>query len=136
MTKEDKDLLLKDLYARLPYEVKCKYYSVYENCYEEGTISGVERKEYIEIGGRCANVEEVKPYLFPLSVMTEEQNDSWRDTWFPDLMISTDVNYPESEKYLVSSHVKSLQWLYENHFDINGLIDKGLALDATDKNIY
>ena len=134
MTQEDKELLLKDLCARLPYGVICYDEAQKEN----GFFKTFEYEGFgrIHNGRGLRFIENIKPYLFPLSSMTESQNDSWRDTWFPDLMISTDVNYPESEKYLVSSHVKSLQWLYENHFDINGLIDKGLALDATDKNIY
>ena len=145
MTQEDKDLLLKDLCARLPYKpiVHIDDCGIWD-------LRGIDHDDSAELRDRVIvwhgenypssknsfPIINCKPYLFPLSSMTESQNDSWRDTWFPDLMISTDVNYPESEKYLVSSHVKSLQWLYENHFDINGLIDKGLALDATDKNIY
>ena len=145
MTQEDKDLLLKDLCARLPYKPIVHI----DDC-GIWNLRGIDHDDSAELRDRVIvwhgenypssknsfPIINCKPYLFPLSSMTESQNDSWRDTWFPDLMISTDVNYPESEKYLVSSHVKSLQWLYENHFDINGLIDKGLALDATDKNIY
>jgi len=150
MTQEDKELLLKDLCARLPYGVKCyghcfKIDGNHCECY--GTLDSIKLGVWypfhlsnrISINNGATYEEtfsEVKPYLFPLSSMTEKQNDSWRDAWFPDLMTSTDINYPESEKYLVLSHAKSLQWLYENHFDVNGLIEKGLAIDATGLNIY
>ena len=63
MIQEYKDLILKDICGRLPYGVKCKYYNVYENCYEEGTILGFERKEYIVIDGKCSIAEEVRQYL-------------------------------------------------------------------------
>ena len=145
MTQEDKDLLLKDLCARLPYKpiVHIDDCGIWD-------LRGIDHDDSAELRDRVIvwhgenypssknsfPIINCKPYLFPLSSMTEEQNDSWRDAWFPDLMTSTAVNYPESEKYLVLSHVKSMQWLYENHFDVNGLIDKGLAIDATGLNIY
>ena len=121
MTQEDKELLLKDLCARLPYGVRCKYYNVYENCYEEGTILGFERKEYIVIDGECANVEEVKPYLFPLSSMTEEQRNEYHELLYNPIH-GINIDY--------------FDWCHKNHLDCRGLIPKGLALDATGKNIY
>ena len=134
MTQEDKELLLKDLCARLPYGVKC-----YDEVQREvGVFKHFEYDGFgrIHNGRGVRFIENIKPYLFPMSSMTDEQNDSWRDAWFPDLMSSTDINYPESEKYLALSHYKSMDWLYKHHFDVNGLIEKGLAIDATDKNIY
>lgn len=124
MTKEDKDLLLKDLCGRLPYGVKCK-------C--EGTY-GIEN-EFIAplldislyrciIGGKCKDILDVKPCLFPLSSMTEEQRVEYSNTF--DLLYKFTF-YPTSE---------SFDWLNANHFDYRGLIEKGLALDATNLNIY
>lgn len=137
MTQENKELLLKDLCARLPYGVKVEYNG------EEYDVLGIAHGRLVlckPFMSYTLNehplVEEVKPYLFPMSSMTEEQNDSWRNAWFPDLMSSTDINYPESEKYLALSHSKSMEWLYRHHFDVNGLIEKGLAIDATGLNIY
>ena len=133
MTQEDKELLMKDLCARLPYGVKVRIYNPYrggEYEYEDVTVDNF--NEIIN----TFDISCIEPYLFPMSSMTEEQNDSWRDAWFPDLMSSTDINYPESEKYLALSHYKSMDWLYKHHFDVNGLIEKGLAIDATGLNIY
>ena len=144
--ERDKELLLKDLCARLPYGVRCKYYNVYENCYEEGTVLGFERKEYIVIDGRCANVEEVKPYLFPLSSMTEEQLIELKT--FTDLryehntleLVEWNDNYKTLEFWLeeIPSYcvIEVFDWLNKNHFDYRGLIERGLAIDATGLNIY
>ena len=144
MDQTSKELLLKDLCARLPYGVKFPTKKYCEATHD--FIDVVRTIQSINSNGTCRTEEgddcdfpfawSVRPYLFPLSSMTEKQNDSWRDAWFPDLMTSTDVNYPESEKYLAVSHAKSLDWLYKNHIDIYGLIPKGLAIDATGLNVY
>lgn len=136
MTHKDKDLLLKDICARLPYRTKCKYYDCCEGEYDEGEICGFERQEYIQINGVCIHIEEVKPYLFPMSSMTEEQINLWRDAGVDDLFRCIDVNYPKTEEFLALAHSKSVEWLNKNHFDYRGLIEKGLALDATNLGIY
>ena len=137
MTQENKELLLKDLCSRIPYgvivNVKGFDYDYNDKLTQiyKGVGCSIQVTNNMPYG-----IYQVKPYLFPMSSMTDEQNDSWRDAWFPDLMSSTDINYPESEKYLSLSHYKSMDWLYKHHFDVNGLIEKGLALDATGLNIY
>ena len=65
-----------------------------------------------------------KPYLFPLSSMTEEQKKEYQyitERWMYD------------SSYSISD---STDWLNKNHFDYRGLIKKGLAIDATGLNIY
>lgn len=119
MTQEQKDLLLKDLCSRLPYGVKCKYYDCCEGDYDEGTICGFERQEYIQIDGVCIYIEEVKPYLFPMSSMTMDQAQQWH-------------KYANDRGGLAPS----TDWLNAHHFDYRGLIEKGLAIDATGLNIY
>ena len=146
-----KKILIKDLCSRLPYGVKgqakgmIKFFADEEVSEEPWTLTsinvqlntfGADTQTGIPLFNRRTGICNFKQYLFPMSSMTEEQNDSWRDAWFPDLMSSTDINYPESEKYLALSHYKSMDWLYKHHFDINGLIEKGLAIDATGLNIY
>ena len=145
MTQEDKLLLIKDLSARLPYAVTVEHTSGLRSTLHDLTTLHLYNGDDIE-DIDCGihffgdddwfNVEYFKPYLFPLSSMTEEQYDSWRDEFFNDLAMSETINYPESEKYLALSHYKSMEWLYKHHFDVNGLISKGLALDATGLNIY
>lgn len=126
MTKEQKNLLLKDLCARLPYGVKCKYYDCCEGDYEEGTICGFEREEYMQIDGVCIRIEEVKPYLLPLSSMTEEQRKEYAHIL---VMCSNLANCQ-----LLGMTVED--WFNKNHFDHRGLIPRGLAIDATNLNIY
>lgn len=124
MTQEDKEILIRDLCGRLPYGVKCKYYDCCEGDYYEGTICGIEPKEYIQINGVCIYIEEVKLYLLPMSSMTEEQKNEYQyitERWMND------------SSYSISD---SIDWLNSHHFDYRGLITMGLALDATGKNIY
>lgn len=143
---EDKLLLIKDLSARLPYAVTVEHTSGFRGTLHDIAVRHMYDENDNVYDAICYTdffgdedsiyIEYFKPYLFPISSMTEAQNDSWRDAWFPDLISSTDINYPESQKYLALSHYKSIEWLYKHHFDVNGLIDKGLALDATGLGIY
>ena len=125
MTQEDKELLLIDLCARLPYGVKCKYYDYCEGDYNEGTICGFERQEYIQIDGVCIHIEDIKPYLFPLSSITDEQMDEY-DNLKQDII----------DKLKDWKCAKLLDWLNKNHFDYRSLNPKGLAIDCTNLNIY
>ena len=134
MTQNEKDLLLKDLSARLPYGVKVEYenkiFDVEYVCpmYEEVKLDIPETW--------TIDVSEVKPYLFPLSSMTEEQKKElkvicdWRD----------DEKDAQSILVLYYNHcvMKSdvTDWFHKNHFDYRGLIPMGLANDATGLNIY
>lgn len=68
----------------------------------------------------------IKPYLFPLSSMTETQKEEYAHI----LVMSSNLAYSQ----LLGITVED--WLNKNHFDYRGLIEKGLAIDATDKNIY
>lgn len=118
MTKEQKELLLKDLCARLPYEVKIQnpnkyggYTSVIESVDIDGYISDSE--------GNIFEVDIVKPYLFPMSSMTDEQKED---------MIKSSCGY--------GSDKNVFDWYNKNHFDFRGLIPMGLAIDATRLNIY
>ena len=70
MKIEDKELLLKDLCARLPYDVMVRRY-VYTT-----PVDSIQSVELLDLGWLeelYAEEAEFKPYLFPLSSMTEEQ---------------------------------------------------------------
>lgn len=132
MTEEDKALLLKDLSARLPYGVKIalknngSYH--HENVAKKGDVTIDKLKgftgSYFNIYHNNPldwdwydddiDIEDIKPYLFPMSEMTEEQ-------------------YNQYVKY---SAIESIDWLNKNHFDYRGLIEKDLAIDATNLNVY
>ena len=123
MTQEHKELLFKDLCARLPYGIKFLRESW--NYEWDQELSVIEVLEDIDKDGyinrtKVYNVEDIKPYLFPLSSMTEEQEKEWLYTLSSDYHITYDT----------------VDWLNKNHFDYRGLIPMGLAIDATNLNIY
>lgn len=124
MEKDLKDILLKDLCARLPYGVKV----LVDNktwCDFDGRIpSEITFDNSYRLLFLGTKLGYVKPYLFPLSSMTDEQKRDYQhitERWMND-----------------STHTigDSFDWLNAHHFDYRGLIEKGLAIDATGLNIY
>ena len=140
MTQEHKELLLKDLCARLPYGIKFLRESW--NYEWDQELSVIEVLEDIDKDGyinktKVYNVEDIKPYLFPLSSMTEEQKKYISNKWGinEEFYFEIDPNWGE---YFVElgDTVEFIDWLNKNHFDYRGLIPMGLAIDATGLNIY
>ena len=134
MTQEDKDLLLRDLCARLPYGVKCKVIKRHI----DGEMLFI-RSGSGALGLTVDNIKElvtnnqyeVKPYLVPLSSMTEEQGKELEEVdpeFYSLICRNGDIH--------VSMNVRGYDWLNKNHFDYRGFIPKGLAIDATGLNIY
>ena len=122
MTQEDKELLLRDLCARLPYGIKASYYGVEEERETWDVIEGITLDGYVDIGQYSLPIEGIKPYLFPLSSMTEEQKSQY-NFYLTRIVFAYDASL-------------LIDWLNKNHFDYRGLIKKGLAIDATGLNIY
>lgn len=140
MTCEEENLLLKDLCARLPYGVKAL------NKDEVITIKAYISDLVIDEVGISHMIEDCKPYLFPISSMTEEQ--------LYELKEITDLKYNYNTLELIerSETHKTLEfwleevpqykvievfdWLNKNHFDYRGLIERGLAIDATGNYVY
>ena len=135
MTQEDKELLLRDLCARLPYGVKgveantlCSLNTVTRF---KSIVKNIEYK--IEHLG-------FKPYLFPLSSMTEEQKKFFKDRPIfldseNELVVKEDF-FGNSRFTMLDDWMEVINWCYENHFDIYGLIPKKLAIDCTNLNVY
>ena len=123
MTQEDKDLLLKDLSARLPYGVKIRieYPFLNEEEWHTETLYGLDLQRLC-IANTSIRLEEFKPYLFPLSSMTEEQEKEYLNT------CNGYCTYYWTEE--------TFDWLNAHHFDYRGLIEKGSAIDATGLDIY
>ena len=135
MTQENKELLLKDLCARLPYRVK--YMDLWNPDELPTTLCdiNVDVELIMNTDGFSLEVEKCKPYLLPLSSMTEEQK---REYYF--LKHEVPVCHYEYgdvvEEFELYDSPESFEYLIENHFDYRGLIEKGLALDATNLNVY
>ena len=135
MTQEDKELLLKDLCARLPYGLKVYYNngqltgnSVIEDLYR---VTNKFRSEVAVIEdeyGLCGmSLDNIKPYLFPMSSMTGEQKKE---------MCSFDPFQTEETKTLGQWAFHLVDFYNKYHFDYRGLIEKGLAIDATGLSVY
>ena len=135
MTQEQKELLLKDLCARLPYGI------VVGTTDNDGTIPNFwmfysynHFTEDVRIANcdvdadRLTDFCDVRPYLFPLSSMTEEQEIEYDATFAA-------IVYEDGRKDSVMTY-KTFDWLNKNHFDYRDLIPMELAIDATGLNIY
>lgn len=148
MTQEEKDLLLKDLCSRIPYGVKFVIDNGQNNV---RTLTGIDEAIPYEDWQMCVfargisaiPIEDIKPYLFPLSSMTEEQKKEFikvagyeiriedcgrhKETYYYDCVGHENELYPNSD---------AIDWFNKNYFDYRGLIPMGLAIDATNLNIY
>lgn len=136
MTQEDKDLLFRDLCARIPYNVKC-YNSKYRPDLAEEIICITVNYNHpcVQLGTYLYKLEQVKPYLFPLSSMTEEQYNEFFSYYHNIEM----AEIKASGDYLKAAYIgddAKYSWLNAHHFDFRGLIEKGLAINATGLNIY
>lgn len=143
MTQEQKELLLKDLCARLPYGVKLHCYSNAMACIGPYTLNTIVLDRIFNEDTEYVPFDEVKPYLFPLSSMTEEQCHE-----FYCRFVENEINYDDFKEYYFDNGLwhkvltsiddcsRVIDWCNKNHFDYNYLIDDNLALDATNLNIY
>ena len=139
MKEEHKQLLLKDLCARLPYGVSIKT----EGDDEFYTLLSVHPNKDIALIGLDMNsvyatskviIDKIKPYLRPMSSITEEEHDELFSTQYNAEM----EEIKNSGDYLKASIIGDMakyDWLNSHHFDYRGLIDNELALEAP-KNMY
>ena len=154
MKKEDKELLLKDLCGRLPYDIKCKI-EMWIGC-DVCTIYNINSIGYVEIvedsDTNGISIEKIKPYLYPLSSMTEEQKKEFKEISKCEYEIRDYGGFDSEGVYLIEIgkyeynidttveefyfNYEIIDWLNKNHFDYRNLIEKGLAIDATGLNIY
>ena len=141
MTQKDKELLFRDLCARIPYNVKC-YNSKYRPDLAEEIICITVNYNHpcVQLGTYLYKLEQVKPYLFPLSSITREQIFEVQE-----ILGKNEIEIEDGFLSIIDSSRNTityleilalLNWFYKNHFDINGLIPMGLAIDATRLNIY
>jgi hypothetical protein len=90
------------------------------DCYKDKFI--VSNIVYASDVERIVDIDNIRPYLFPLSSMTEEQKDIFGKLWW--------------NTHGVNMAMHAIDYLNKNHFDYRGLIEKGLAIDATGLDIY
>lgn len=121
MTQEDKELLLKDLCARLPYHIKCQMeddFIINDSPLYDYILS----EKHIELFRNHKGFY-IKPYLRPMSSMTEEEKKEYNHMY--DVYVGYEGMY---------STINMFDWLNKNHFDYRGLIEKGLAISVTKEN--
>ena len=136
MTEQEKKLLLVDLCARVAFgAVKCqvKVFSFNEEMDEhiewlDDEIIFIEPRihnVYLYEEGTDVDISDIRPYLRPLSSMTEEEEDEYMIARQKDI----------AEAYIHATPQNAIDWLNAHHFDYRGLIEKGLALEAP-RNMY
>ena len=145
MTNEE--LILKDLTARLPYNVKFPIIDWDDDIQEEvqvnATLYSINKDGYVRTleSDYEFDITSIKPYLFPMSSMTEEQYDEFEKIVSDDYLENIQITKEMREKVDFITHFpiycpNVIDWFDKNHFDYRGLIEKGLALDATNLNVY
>lgn len=125
MTEEEKQLLLQDLAARLPYEIIL--------------LSSNEKITYQTDGDTAAELlveEGWKPYLRPMSSMTEEEENEWFGLNTDPLLEAVGERHTRIEDLMLraKSQYNPVDWLNAHHFDYRGLISIGLAIEVTSEN--
>jgi len=130
MTQEDKELLLKDLSARLTYKIIIyrgeKDYIGEEDALLEGVdvISGLCKLRCLPEGNVFVqdHIVNIIPYLRPMSSMTEVEKEEY-DSLYTYIKVCID------KKFKIDFSLTT-DWLNKHHFDYRGLIEKGLAIEA------
>ena len=160
MTQEEKELLLRDLSARLTYGVIVDYkedeydfhhwkistlhapaYSQSGSLINTDSDGWIEYEEYkgcgMSSGSRPLHLEITRPFLRPISSMTKEEIHGFQEILGPDI----EVGYGFMDILVSSIHTFSFNelqalfdWLNAHHFDYRGLIEKGLAIAVTEDN--
>ena len=134
MTPEDKQLLVQDLCARLPYEPKARKGGMETNI----NLTTLDSFYYGD--------EIILPYLRPMSSMTEDEKEELRniihfgypsddyDKYGHRGIEVANVRYDDWKniEFDFEEFYQLEDWLNAHHFDYNGLIGKGLALKAPD----
>ena len=130
MEQEEKDLLLKDLCARLPYKVIVEIKSYGQETQKPwfGELSCKDLDCFLH----DVAYKSIKPYLRPMSSMTEEEEQEYRSLCAMQFDELADAN----TTIFYFDTIESFDWLNKHHFDYRGLIPRGLAIDCTGLNIY
>lgn len=124
MTQEDKELLLKDICARIPNHVKAELHG--EVCTVLGYFDDFVMLTSNTPLGQQTNIANIKLYLRPLSSMTSDE----KMEWFQIRQNHCKMSGFNALRERADFTSESLGWLNAHHFDYRGLIPIGLALEA------
>ena len=138
MTQENKELLLKDLCVRLPYKTYVKTTKGIGYVYAINTSQLIELSvaNDSEYWSEVFNIDEIKPYLRPMSSMSKEEEDEWCGLNIDPLLEAVGERHTRVEDLMLraKSQYKPTEWLNAHHFDYRNLIEKGLAIEVTEEN--
>ena len=163
MTQEDKELLLKDLCARLPYGVRglrdytdkvATLHSIIPNCKRPNDTTGFIELEFND--SDCCLIQAFKPYLRPMSSMTEEELKDFVRLKYKDNKVWEIVDFLKMKHDTINVLCKNknngdkwifqesrwtpletwwgIDWLNKYHFDYRGLVPLGIAIAVTEEN--
>lgn len=135
MTDEQKDLLYQDLCGRLPYmHLMLQWNGQDYNMIDIGFGRVTLLKPFMSMTSGSPLIEEVKPYLRPMSSMTEKEKDELYTTmdWYGAIDENGNVETKGNEKVYRETFYQYIDWLNTHNFDYRGLIEQGLALEAPD----
>ena len=141
MIQEDEQLLSKDLCARLPYGVICSIYRIdddgvgWRNEKLTGHFStGYANEFYFGINPLSVDdVSKIKPYLRPMSSMTEEEKEKYHSLCYEEEREVFEYGEWVTRVYYHDT-IDSIDYLNSIHIDYRGLIEKGLAIEVTEDN--
>ena len=141
MNREEKYLVIDDISGRIPHGV------VFKTDWGNKTLKGIQY-DYVNTllyFGVCDStnkifetyVSDVKPYLLPMTSMTEEKRKYISDRWGINENFNFEIDPNWGDYHIEAEDAAGfIDWLNRNHYDYRGLIPKGLALDATGLDIY
>ena len=134
MTQEDKELLFKDLSARLSYGVICQVDDEAAGLNDGKLVIIDIPKELVRFDAEYwdAYIDDIKPYLRPMSSMTEEECKELGE--LSATIENVGETLPNVPYYIEVARPEQIDWLNARHFDYRGLIEKGLAIEVTEEN--
>jgi len=142
MTQDNKELLLRYICAMLSYGLMCQV-DVGAAGFDDGKLEEIdipnERVRFADDGYWDADIDDVKPYLRPLTSMTTEEEYEFHQIMKRNsdksLSLMDYNDHLQQLSFFIIVGVEIVDWLNKHHFDYYGLIEKGLALEAP-KGMY
>ena len=141
MTTEEKNLLIKDICARLPYDVEAEVSNYIEGESKPFVITKIVTFNDVDAFIKNEVVIGIKPLLRPLSSLTDEEKEQLHIELCDDIREEDNGRHTEIYGYTIVYHdfkeeewyipYESVDWLNSNHFDYRGLIPMGLAIETS-----